>query len=68
MSLSKTNIALLFVAIALILLAMIFEVSFATGVSGACLIAGLVYAYIVARREVELLSFASENRFADQDN
>ena len=55
---SKTVLAILMGAVALIVLAVIFEVSFATGVSGLLFLVGLGYAYVVARREVELLNYA----------
>ena len=63
---SKITLAALFGAIALIALAIIFEVSFMAGTSGVLFIAALVYSYHVAKRDVELLAYAMEHRDEDQ--
>ncbi|TRD11106.1 hypothetical protein FGU71_04060 [Erythrobacter insulae] len=56
---SKISIGVLFTAIALIIVAKIFDLSFAQGVSGALFVAGLAYSYVVAKREIKLLAFAA---------
>ena len=58
---SRITIAFLFITIALIILSVLFEVPFLRGGSGLIFIAALVYSYIVAKREVELLSYAVKN-------
>ena len=64
---SKVTLSVFCIAIALIVLATAFGmVPFTTGISGALFVAGLVYAYIVAKREVTLLSYAVKNRDADK--
>ena len=50
---SKVSIGILFAAIALIALAMLFDVLFVAGGSGVVLVVALVYSYVVARRENE---------------
>ena len=59
---SKLSLALLMAAAVLIVLAVIFEVPFAQGGSGVLMLAALAYAYVVAKREVELLTYAAKDR------
>lgn len=50
---SKITLVALYAAIALIALAMYFNVLFFAKSSGAVLVIALVYSYVVSRREVE---------------
>jgi hypothetical protein len=59
---TKLNVGILMAAVAMIVAATYFELSFATGVSGVLLIVGLGYSYVVATREARLLSYALEER------
>ncbi|MFN2098924.1 hypothetical protein [Altererythrobacter sp. MF3-039] len=59
---SKLSMAALMIAAALIVLAVILDLPFVRGGSGVFLLAGLAYAYVVAKREVELLTYAVKNR------
>ena len=58
---SKTSIVLLFATIGLIIIAALYELPFATNGSGVLLVAGLAYAYVVAKRELGALSYALSN-------
>ena len=58
---SKTTITLMFAAIALIILATILELPFTANGSSVLLVAALAYAYVVAKRELETLSYALKN-------
>lgn len=58
---SKVSIGILLAAIALIIVAMFFNASFVAGGSGVVLVVGLVYSYVVAKREVQLLSYAMDD-------
>ena len=50
---TKVTTGILIAAVALIVLAVIFEVSFVAGGGGVVLLAGLAYAYVVSKREAE---------------
>ncbi|MEL7317461.1 MAG: hypothetical protein AAFN04_02345 [Pseudomonadota bacterium] len=50
---SKVTLGILFCAIALIALAMLFDVLFVAGGSGVVLVVALAYSYVVAKRETE---------------
>ena len=58
---SKITIAFLFITIALIIVSVLLDVPFLRGGSGMIFVAALVYSYIVAKREIELLSYAVKN-------
>ena len=58
---SRITIAFLFTTIAFIALSVAFDVPFLRGGSGMIFVAALVYSYIVAKREIELLSYAVKN-------
>lgn len=66
---SKVTLAILMAAAALIVAAVFFEVSWISSGSGILLLVALGYAYVVAKREAELLFAAikhrDENRFRD---
>ena len=66
---SKVTLAILMVAAALIVAAVYFEISWITGGTAMLLLVALGYAYVVARRETQLLFAAlrerDENRFRD---
>ena len=66
---SKVTLALLMAAAALIVAGVFFEISWISSGSGVLLLVGLGYAYVVAKREAELLYAAirdrDENRFRD---
>lgn len=62
---SNTTIALLFTAIALIIIGVILEIPSVGNGSGIIYVVALVYAYTVAKREAALLSYAVKNRDAD---
>lgn len=64
---SKLSLGILVGAAALIVLGVIFEVPFVQGGSGVILLVGLGYSYVVAKREVELLSYAVKNLDEDED-
>lgn len=55
---SNISIGILFAAIGLIIVAVALDVWFVANGSGVVLVAGLVYAYIVAKREAALISYA----------
>ena len=57
----RTTIAFLFITIALIIVSVLLDVPFLRGGSGMIFVAALVYSYIVAKREIELLSYAVKN-------
>lgn len=59
---SKTSMALLAIAAALVTLATYLELPFAAGGSGVLLLVALGYAYVVAKRDVTLLSYAMKER------
>lgn len=65
---SKVSIGILFAAIALIILAVAFNVTFVAGGSGVVLVVSLAYSYVVAKREVKLLSYAMESRGPGRSN
>nr|WP_137677137.1 hypothetical protein [Parerythrobacter lutipelagi] len=54
---SKVSLGLLSITIGLIVLATLLELPFAANGSGLLFVAGLVYAYWVARRELQLLTY-----------
>ena len=58
---SKTTISLLFAAIILIIIATLFELPFTANGSSVLLVAALAYAYTVAKRELQTLSYALKN-------
>lgn len=58
---SRITIAFLFITIALIIVSVLLDVPFLRGGSGMVFVAALVYSYIVAKREIELLSYAVKN-------
>ena len=58
---SRITIAFLFITIALIIVSVLLDVPFLRGGSGLIFVAALVYSYIVAKREIELLSYAVKN-------
>ncbi|SMQ59866.1 hypothetical protein SAMN06297468_0338 [Altererythrobacter xiamenensis] len=58
---SRITIAFLFITIALIIVSVLLDVPFLRGGSGMIFVAALVYSYIVAKREIELLSYAVKN-------
>ena len=57
---SKVSIGILFAAIALIIVATYLEVAFVAGGSGVVLVVALCYSFVVARREMALMSLALE--------
>ena len=57
---SKVSIGILFTAIALVIVATYFEVAFVAGGSGVVIVVALCYSYVVARREMALMSVALE--------
>lgn len=59
---SKVSLGALLAAVALVVLAVVFDVPFMRGGSGVILLVGLIYAYTVAKREVELLTYAVSHR------
>ena len=59
---SNIKLVALFLAIALVILAVIFEVPFVSGGGGVIFVVALVYSYTVAKREAELLLYAVNNR------
>ena len=63
---SKVSLGTLLAAVALVVLAVVFDVPFMRGGSGVILLVGLIYAYTVAQREVELLQYAV-NHHDDED-
>ena len=65
---SKISLGILVAAVLLIVLGVMFDVAFVQGGSGVVLIVGLGYSYVVAKREVELLSFAATQRKAEQED
>ena len=66
---SKVTLALLMAAAALIVAGVFFEISWISSGSGVLLLVALGYAYVVTRRETELLIAAlrdrEQNRFRD---
>lgn len=66
---SKVTLALLMAAVAMIVAAVFFDVSWISSGSGILLMVALGYAYVVTKRETELLFAAlkdrDENRFRD---
>ncbi|WP_128891347.1 hypothetical protein [Erythrobacter sp. HKB08] len=62
---SKLSIGLTFVTIALIIVAAMYQMPFASNGSGVLLVAGLVYAYWVAKRELHLLAYAKAEAEAE---
>lgn len=58
---SRITIAFLFITIALIIVSVLLDVPFLRGGSGMIFVAALAYSYIVAKREIELLSYAVKN-------
>ena len=54
-------------AVALIVLAVIFDMPFVRNGSGVILLVGLGYAYTVAKREVQLLQYAVNHSDDDED-
>ena len=58
---SNVSLFTLVCAVALIVVAVIFEMSVVSGGTGVILIVALGYAYTVAKREVALLAYAMEN-------
>lgn len=65
---SKVTIGILLAAVVLIVVAVFFEVSFVAGGSGVVLVVALGYSYVVAKREVELLSYAINERESQSGN
>lgn len=64
---SKLSLAILLAAVALIVLAVVFDMPFVRNGSGVILLVGLGYAYTVAKREVQLLSYAVKNMDEDDE-
>ena len=64
---SKVSLGTLLAAVALVVLAVILDVPFMRSGSGVILLGGLIYAYTVAKREVELLAYAV-NRMDEEDD
>lgn len=66
---SKVSLGIVMAAATLIVLAQYFELSFVSGGSGVVFVVALGYAYVVAKREAQLLMTAirvqEENRFRD---
>ena len=58
---SKTTITVMFAAIILIIIATILELPFTGNGSSVLLVAALAYAYTVAKRELQTLSYALKN-------
>jgi preprotein translocase subunit SecY len=58
---SKTSLALLAIAAALVTAATYFELPFAAGGSGVLLLVALGYAYVVTKRDMTLLSYAMKD-------
>ena len=63
---SKISIGLLFTAIGLVLLATYFDVAFLGGGAGVVLVCGLVYAFVVAKRQAELMVLVLDQRFEEK--
>lgn len=64
---SRSNQMILLAAVLLIVLGVYFEVTLLQGVTGLLLLAGLIYSYIVAKREVALLKHARNREFEAND-
>ena len=65
---SKVSLFVLFGTIAMIIVAVVFDLSFVAGGSGVILIVGLGYSYVVAKREVALLSYAVQHSDDDRSD
>jgi len=50
---TKTTLAIFLTAVALLLLAVLLEMPFVAGGGGVLLMVGLIYAFVVARRDAE---------------
>ena len=68
---SKVSLGILMAAALLIVLAQYFNLPFVSGGSGVVFLVALGYAYVVAKREAQLLMTAirvqEENRFRDRN-
>lgn len=58
---SNTSITLLFITIALIIIATLLEFPFTGNGSAVLFVAGLAYSYVVAKNEMALLTYARSN-------
>ncbi|BDW81826.1 hypothetical protein MACH24_12640 [Erythrobacter sp. Dej080120_24] len=63
---SKISIGLLFTAIGLILVATYFDIAFLGSGAGVVLVCGLVYAFVVAKRQAELMVLVLDQRFEEK--
>ena len=59
---SKVSIGLLYVVILGIIVCMVYEVPYISGLPGALIVISLVYSFVVAKREAALMSFALEEQ------
>ena len=62
---TKSSLGLLVLAMALVTAATYFELPFAAGGSGVLLLVALGYSYVVAKRDMKLLSYAIKDREYD---
>ena len=65
---SKLSLGLLVTAVAAIVLAVILDLPFMRSGSGVILLVGIGYAYVVAKREVELLAYAVNHMDEEEDD
>ena len=64
---SKITLSVLFIVIGAIITGMYFEVEYLTGGPGAFIVMGLVYSFVVAKREAALMSLALDQRTQEND-
>ena len=62
---SKVTLGILFAAIGLAIVATYFELSVVSGGSGVVLVVGLIYAFVVTKREIALPSQPAESQRAE---
>jgi uncharacterized membrane protein len=65
---SRINLGILLAAISLIILGVFLDIAIFRNGSGVIFVVGLVYAYVVAKREAALMSHALDQRAAEQES
>lgn len=65
---SRINIGILLAAVSLIILGVLFDIAIFRNGSGVIFVVGLVYAYVVAKREAALMSHALDQQAAEQES
>lgn len=63
---SRISIALLFTAIGLILVATYFDIAFLGSGGGVVLVCGLIYAFVVAKRQAQLMVLVLDQQYEER--